>query len=197
MIIQILTSVSTFSNRKRDKRQVRKHLKDFKNRLTKLWVAGRHHHLSLMPLQEKSEQVVSNWNTKSTQGSSGEGIALACGLLSGVLWRQSGKRKESLQLHLWNLNICIEKVNEKCWLVEMTLVMMSLPLVHVFQCLFTLPLVSALCWLVEIWQLSWRGATGELEVEFKFQRSSYNSFPCFSCPAARVPWRAYSQDSLV
>ena len=85
MIIQILTSVSTFSNRKRDKRQVRNHLKDFKNRLTKLWVAGRHHHLSLMPLQEKSEQVVSNWNTKSTQGSSGEGIPLACGMLSGVL----------------------------------------------------------------------------------------------------------------
>ena len=168
MIIQILTSVSTFADRKRDKRQVRNHLKDFKNRLTKLWVAGRHHHLSLMPLQEKSEQVVSNWNTKSMQGSSGEGIPLACGMLSGVLWQQSGKRKESLQLHFWNLNICIEKVNEKCWLVEVTLVMMSLPLVCVFQCLFTLPLVSALCWLAEIWQLSWRGATGEWEVGFKF-----------------------------
>ena len=24
-----------------------------------------------------------------------------------------GKRKESLELHLWNLNICIEKVNAK------------------------------------------------------------------------------------
>ena len=168
MIIQILTSVSTFADRKRDKRHVRNHLKDFKNRLTKLWVAGKHHHLSLMPLQEKSEQVVSNWNTKSTQGSSGEGIALACGMLSGVLWRQSGKRKESLQLYLWNLNICIEKVNEKCWLVEVTLVMMSLPLVCVFQCLFTLLLVSALSWLAEIWQLSWRGATGEWEVGFKF-----------------------------
>ena len=112
MIIQILTSVSTFADRKRDKRQVRNHLKDFKNRLTKLWVAGRHHHLSLMPLQEKSEQVVSNWNAKSTQGSSEEGIALACGMLSRVLWWQSGKRKESLQLHLWNLNICIEKVKK-------------------------------------------------------------------------------------
>ena len=192
MIIQILTSVSTFADRKRDKRQVRNHLKDFKNRLTKLWVAGRHHHLSLMPLQEKSEPVVSNWNTKSMQGSSGEGIALACGMLSGVLWRQSGKRKESLQLYLWNLNICIEKVNEKCWLVEVTLVMMSLPLVCVFQCLFTLPLISALRWLAEIWQLSWQGAIGELEVEFKFQRHSCNSSPSFSRLAARVPWRAYS-----
>ena len=27
-------------------------------------------------------------------------------------------------------------------------------------------------WLVEIWQTSWREATGELEVEFKFQRRS-------------------------
>ena len=27
---------------------------------------------------------------------------------------RGGKRKESLQLRLWNLNICIEKVNAKC-----------------------------------------------------------------------------------
>ena len=31
------------------------------------------------------------------------------GKLSGGLWRQSRKRKESLELHLGNLNICIEK----------------------------------------------------------------------------------------
>ena len=30
------------------------------------------------------------------------------------LWRRGGKRKGSLQLQLWNLNICIKKVNEKC-----------------------------------------------------------------------------------
>ena len=41
-----------------------------------------------------------------------------------------------------------------------------------FQCLFTIALVSASSWLTEIWQLSRRGATGELEVEFKFQRRS-------------------------
>ena len=34
--------------------------------------------------------------------------------LSGALWRRGGKRKESLQLRLWNLNICIEKVDTKC-----------------------------------------------------------------------------------
>ena len=45
---------------------------------------------------------------------------------------RSGKRKESLQLRLWNLNIGIEKVDAKCWLAEMTLVMTSLPLECVF-----------------------------------------------------------------
>ena len=36
--------------------------------------------------------------------------------------------------------------------------------------MFTFGLISPLCWLLEIWQLSWQGATGELEVEFKFER---------------------------
>ena len=93
-------------------------------------------------------------------------------MLSGALWRRGGKRKESLQLRLWNLNICIEKVDAKCWLAEMTLVMTSLPLALDFRCLFTFALVSASRWLAEIWQLSRRGATGELELEFKLQRRS-------------------------
>ena len=33
-------------------------------------------------------------------------------------------------------------------------------------------LVSTSRWLAEIWKLSRRGATGQLEVEFKFQRRS-------------------------
>ena len=41
-----------------------------------------------------------------------------------------------------------------------------------FQCLFTFALVSSLRWLVEIWQLSRRGAVRKLEVAFKFQRRS-------------------------
>ena len=89
-----------------------------------------------------------------------------------MLWRWGGKRKKGLQLCLRNLNICIEKVDMKCWFAEMTLVMMSLPLARVFQCLFTFALVSPSRWLSEIWQLSRRGATGELKVEFKFQRRS-------------------------
>ena len=41
-----------------------------------------------------------------------------------------------------------------------------------FSMFVTFALVSASNWLAEIWQLSRRGATGELEVEFKFQRRS-------------------------
>ena len=85
---------------------------------------------------------------------------------------QGGKRKESLQLRLWNLNICIEKVDAKCWLAEMTFVMTPLPLARVFQCLVAFALVFASRWLPEIWQLSGPENTGELEVEFKSQRSS-------------------------
>ena len=54
----------------------------------------------------------------------------------------------------------------------MTFVMTSLPLASGFKCLFTFALVLTSHWLEEIWQLSRRGATGELEVEFKFQRHS-------------------------
>ena len=112
------------------------------------------------------------------------------------LWQRGGKRKGSLQLRLWNLNICIKKVNAKCWLAEMTLVMTSLPLAHVFQCFFTFMLVSTSCWLAEIWQLRRGGATGELEVEWN-SRDVVVSSPSFSHPAARVPQRACSQASLM
>ena len=44
--------------------------------------------------------------------------------------------------------------------------------VIVFQCLPSLALISASYLFAEIWQLSRRGTTGELEVEFKFQRRS-------------------------
>ena len=98
--------------------------------------------------------------------------ALACTQALRALWRRGGKRKDSLLLRLWNLNICIEKVDAKCWLAEMTLVMTSLLLARVFQCLFTFALISASRWLAEIWQYSRRGAAGEMGVEFKFQRRS-------------------------
>ena len=67
----------------------------------------------------------------------------ACEQVLGTLWRRGGKRRGSLQLRFRNLNICIEKVDTKCWLADVTLVMTSLPLAVVFQCLFTFTLVSA------------------------------------------------------
>ena len=58
-------------------------------------------------------------------------------------------------------------------------------LLRAFQCLCTFGLVSASRWLAEIWQFSRRGATGELEAEFKFQRRCCKLTPSFSRPAAR------------
>ena len=65
----------------------------------------------------------------------------------------------------------------------MTLVMTSLPFALFFQCLFKFTLVLTSRWLAEIWQLSRRGATGELGVEFKFA-----SRPSFSRPPPESPW---------
>ena len=113
-----------------------------------------------------------------------------------LAWEQAlrgGKRKESLPLRLWNLNVCVEKVDAKCWLAEMTIVMVSLPLAHVFQCLFTFALISASCWLAEIWQLSQLVATGQILEVVSISRDILSSSPSFFCPAARVPWRPYSQ----
>ena len=59
-------------------------------------------------------------------------------------WRKSDSSVE-FKLRLWNLNICIEKVDAKCLLAEMAimaLVMTSLPLTPVFQCLFTFALIG-------------------------------------------------------
>ena len=68
--------------------------------------------------------------------------------------------------------ICNEKVDAKCWLAKLTLVMTLLPLARGFQCLFTLVLVFVSRRLAQIWQLIQLGTTRELEVEFKFQRGS-------------------------
>ena len=113
----------------------------------------------------------------------GISIIVAC---KQALWGSLavGQEKEG-ELRLWNLNICMEKVNAKCWLAEMTLVRTSLPLALVFQCLFTFMLVSTSRWLEEIWQLSRREATGEMEVEFKFQSNSCEL--SFLCPPFLPP----------
>ena len=100
-------------------------------------------------------------------------IIVACEQALRSALRRGGKMKESLQLRLWNLNICIENVDVKCCLAKMTKVMTSLLLARVFQWLLTFALVSASRWLADIFkQLSPRWTTGELTVGFKFQRRS-------------------------
>ena len=54
---------------------------------------------SSLVLVLSSKQKISNDSIKGYQGSK----------LSRALWWRDGKRKESLQLLLWNLNICIKK----------------------------------------------------------------------------------------
>ena len=44
------------------------------------------------------------------------------------------KEVELATISLKYLNICIENVNAKCWLAEMILAKMSLPLAHAFTC---------------------------------------------------------------
>ena len=60
---------------------------------------------------------------------------------------------------------------------------------HVFfNVFFTFAFVSALRWLAKIWQLSWRGVTGELEAEFKFQRRcKLQAFLPFPTPPLERP----------
>ena len=86
--------------------------------------------------------------------------------------------------------ICIEKVDAKWWLAEMTLVMTSLPSAHVFQCLFTFALIGG--------NLTAQSTVShrKFDVEFKFQRRSPSS-PSFSRPAARAPRRACSRAILI
>ena len=116
--------------------------------------------------------------------------------LSGVLWRRGGKRKDNMQLRLWNLKICIEKVDAKCWLAEMTLIMASLPLAHVF---FNVCLHSCSFPLRIDWRKSESSVDGEPQGNWKWNsdpRDVAASSPSFSRLAARAPQRACSQATL-
>ena len=83
----------------------------------------------------------------------------------------AGGRKERLQLCLWNLNICIEKVTAKCWLAEMTL-LMCLPLAHASTCFSVFVYICTHFPFALIGRKLTAQSMGELEAEFKFQRRS-------------------------
>ena len=59
-----------------------------------------------------------------------------CSKLCGALWQWSRKRKESLQLCLWNLNICIEKSQCKRLIGRDDISNDVITLGMCFQCLF-------------------------------------------------------------
>ena len=84
-----------------------------------------------------------------------------------MLWWRGRKEKE-----LATTSLEYEYLLRKSRCEMLIGIMTSLPLARVFQCLFTFVLVSTSRWLAEIWHSSWRNATGELEVEFKFQGHS-------------------------
>ena len=108
-----------------------------------------------------------------------------------MLWRWGGKRKDSLLLCLWNLNICIKKIDANCWLVEMTLVMTSLPLACAFMC-FSMFFYIILCsfTLQADWRKSDCSVDGQSQENWRWNSNSREkvaSFPSFSRPAGERP----------
>ena len=104
--------------------------------------------------------------------------------LSSMLRRRGGKRKESLQLHLRNLNICIEKVNAdwQRWWHHYSW--------HMF---FKVCLHSRSLPLCTDWRKSNNSVDREAQGNWRWTSNSTDvvaSCPSFSRPAARVPWRA-------
>ena len=97
----------------------------------------------------------------------------------------SGREKEGeLATHLWNLNTCIEKVDAKCWLAEMTLVMTSLPLARVYiRARFRFALTGGNLTAQSTRSHSWNSNS----------RDVVASSPSFSRPAARAPLRSCSR----
>ena len=89
-----------------------------------------------------------------------------------------------------------KKVDEKCWLTEMTLVMMSLPLARVFNvCLH-----SHLFPLRADWLKSDSSVNGKPQRNWRWNSNSRDvlaSSPSYSCPTARAPTRAFLQANVL
>ena len=78
---------------------------------------------------------------------------------------------------------------------EMTLVMMSLPLTRVFECLFTLIFCARFCFAL-IGRKSDSSVEGAPPGKWRWNSNSREAVatpPSFSCPATRAPWRTCSQ----
>ena len=94
-------------------------------------------------------------------------------------WQRGGKRKDSLQLPLWNWNICIGKVNAKC------------------NAFFSVCLHLRLFLLRADWRKSDSSVGWEPQGNWRWNLNSrdvFTSSPSISRPAAcRAPRRACSQ----
>ena len=102
-----------------------------------------------------------------------------------ALWQRGRKRKESLQLRVWNLNICIEKSRCEMLMAEMTTVMTSLLLARVFN----LCLHSRSFSLCADWRKSDSSVNGQPQGNWRRNSNSRDvvaSSPSFSQPAARA-----------
>ena len=91
--------------------------------------------------------------------------------------------------------LCIKKVDAKCWLRKMTLVMTSLPLARAFTCLFNVCLHSRSLPHRADWPKSDSSFNGEPQGNWRWNSNSRDvvaSSPSFSRPAARAPRRACS-----
>ena len=108
--------------------------------------------------------------------------------LSRVLWQMGGKSKENLQLRLWNLNICIEKVDAKEMLIDQDDI--SDDIIALGTCF------SMFVYIRADWQKSDSSVDREPEGNWRWNSNSRDiltSSPSFSHPTTRVPQSAGSQ----
>ena len=127
----------------------------------------------------------------SSRGCSGGGAGKgrrACNYVSGIWISASTNQKSRCEMLIGR-----DDINNETISLGMCFSM------FVYTKCASLALISASRWLAEIWRLSQRGATGELELEFKSQRHSCKAVrsPSFSCPFAKAPQRACLQAKYI
>ena len=117
---------------------------------------------------------------------------LACQQALRALWWPGGKRKESLPTTRLEFEYLHQKSRCKMLIggddVSDDVITLGACFHVFFNVFFSFAFVSALRWLAEIWLLSWRGVTEELEAEFKFQRRcKLQAFLPFPAPPLERP----------
>ena len=102
-------------------------------------------------------------------------------------------RRDCKVLRLWNLNSCIEKIDAKCWLAEMTFCKYEVIALGTCFSMFVYIHAFPLC---ADWQKSNSSVDREPEGNWTWNSNSRDivaSSPSFSHPTARAPQRVCSQ----